>query len=201
MVDCIAQQMGQRRFELFQHIAVDLGLFTVYLQTHLLAQRAAQVSHHTALAGKHIGKRAHAAGQGCVVQQLRALAGLPAEFVKVGGLLLQDVLGFHQQPLRLGQCFQHRQALAAAFQLGLQAIEGAHALAVHALEALQGGQIGFEALGLDQRLARQVEQAVEPIGGYPQYPLAALRSALGSLARHGRLCFGLKLGGNQIDRG
>lgn len=153
VVNRVAQQVGQRCFKLFQHIAIDLGLFPLYRQLYRFAQRAAKVSDHTALAGQHIGERPHSAGQGGVVQQLCTLAGLPAEFVQIGGLLLQDLLGFGQQTLGLCQGFEHLAALATVLQLHAQAIKRLHTLAMHALEPLQGGQVRFEPLGFHQRLA------------------------------------------------
>ncbi|MNM91936.1 hypothetical protein D3C81_1042480 [compost metagenome] len=63
-----------------------------------------------------------------------------------------------------------------------QTIESLHALAVHALEALQSCQVRLEPLGLHQRLAGQVEQAVEAVGGDPQHTLRAFASAFASLA-------------------
>ena len=78
VIDRIAQQMSQRRFELFQYVAIHLGLFAVDFQPHLFAKGAAQVTHHSRLTDQHIGKRAHPAGQGGVVEQLRTLPGLGA---------------------------------------------------------------------------------------------------------------------------
>jgi len=150
MVDGIAQQMGQGRFEFFQHITIDLGFLAFDVQMHLLAKRTPEVTNHAGLAGEYVGERAHATGQCRVVQQLGSLAGLPAKLVEVGGLLLQDLLGFQQQALGLRQGIQHLGALATVFKLRLQTVEGTHALAVHAFEALQGGQVGLQALGLDQ---------------------------------------------------
>ncbi|MCY1441725.1 hypothetical protein D9M71_580550 [compost metagenome] len=79
-----------------------------------------------------------------------ALAGLPAELVQIGSLLLQDLLGFRQQALGLCQGFEHLAALATVLQLHAQAVERLHALAVHAFEALQGGQVRLEPLGFHQ---------------------------------------------------
>ena len=167
VVHGIAQQVGQWRFKLFQHITVDLGLFPLHHQPYRLAQRAAEVSDHATLPGQYIGEWPHAAGQRRVVQQLCTLTGLPAELIEVGGLLLQDLLGLHQQALGLRQGFEHFTVLAAVFQLHAHAVERLHPLAVHAFEALQGGQVRLQALGLHQRLAGQVEQAVQAVGSDP----------------------------------
>ncbi|MNJ28813.1 hypothetical protein D3C77_233630 [compost metagenome] len=142
--------MGQRRFELFQNVAIDLGLLAFDLQAHLLAQRAPEVTHHPALSGEYIGKRTHTTGQGRVIQQLRALTGLPAELIKISGLLQEDLLGFCHQLLGLGQGLLDFRTLATGFQLALEPVKGTNALAVHALEALQSGQVRLEPLGFDQ---------------------------------------------------
>ncbi|MNH02624.1 hypothetical protein D3C79_618680 [compost metagenome] len=150
MVDGVTQQMGQRRLELFQDVAINLGLLAFDLQAHLLAQRAPQVTDHAALSGKHIGEGPHTAGQRGVIEQLCALAGLPAELIKVGRLLQEDLLGLPQQLLHLGQGILDFRALATGLQLDFQAIKGANTLAVHALEALQSCQVRLEPLGFDQ---------------------------------------------------
>jgi hypothetical protein len=46
VVQCIAQQMNQRRVQPFQNVAVDLGALSGDLETHLLAQFAPDVAHH-----------------------------------------------------------------------------------------------------------------------------------------------------------
>ncbi|MNN60573.1 hypothetical protein D3C81_1757640 [compost metagenome] len=58
------------------------------------------------------------------------------------------MLGFNQQALHLSQGVLYFRA--CALQLGTQIIQGTNALALHALEPLHGGQIRFQALGLDQ---------------------------------------------------
>ncbi|MCY1414166.1 hypothetical protein D9M71_296090 [compost metagenome] len=185
VVDGIAQQVGQRCFELFQHIAVDLGLLPFHHQPHRLAQRTAQVADHAALPGQHVGKRPHPTGQGGVIQQLRTLTGLPAELIQVGCLLLQNLLGLCQQALGLCQGFEHLTALPRAFQLHAQAVKRLHTLAVHALEALKGSQVWLEPLGFHQRLAGQVKQAIKAVSCDTQYPLSTFASALASLAPQG----------------
>ena len=97
--------MGERRFEFFQHVTVDLGLFALDFQAHLLAQAATEVTHHAHLPGQHIGKRSHAAGQCGVVEHLGALAGLPAELIQLGVFFRQQSLGFTQQATGIGQGF------------------------------------------------------------------------------------------------
>lgn len=135
--------------------------------------------------GQHVGKRPHPASQGGVIQQLRTLAGLPAELIQVGRLLLQNLLGLCQQALGLCQGLKHLAALTTVFQLHAQAVKCLHALAVHAFETLQGSQVRFEPLGFHQRLAGQVKQAIEAVGGDTQYPLGTFASALASLAPQG----------------
>ncbi|MNF75479.1 hypothetical protein D3C87_1065270 [compost metagenome] len=62
MIDSVAQQMGERRFEFFQDIAIDLGFLAFDLQPHLLAEAAAQIADHAHLTGQHVRKGPHAAG-------------------------------------------------------------------------------------------------------------------------------------------
>ncbi|MNO68857.1 hypothetical protein D3C76_597010 [compost metagenome] len=74
---------------------------------------------------------------------------------------------------------------------------------MHALEALQRGQIGLQPLGLDQGLTRQVEQAVETVGSDPQHPLATFAGALAGLAWRRGLWIGFRfadLCGNRQGR-
>ena len=103
MVHGIAQQVGERRFELLQHIAVDLGVLTFYVQAHLLAEGTAEIAQHARLADEHIGERAHARGQRGVVHQLRALATLPAELIEVGHMPGEHLLALAEQLPGLGQ--------------------------------------------------------------------------------------------------
>ncbi|MNJ39705.1 hypothetical protein D3C77_345850 [compost metagenome] len=149
----------------------------------MLAQRAPQVTDHATLSSEHIGERAHAAGQGGVIEQLCALAGLPAELIKVGSLLQEHLLGLSQQLLSLGQGILHFRGLLTGLQLGFQPIEGANALAVHAFEALQSCQIRLQSLGFDQRLARQIEQSVQAFGRHPQDSLTAFSGAFAGTRR------------------
>ncbi|MNP09988.1 hypothetical protein D3C76_1021180 [compost metagenome] len=114
VVDGIAQQMHQGRFEFLQHIAIDLGFLALDFQAHLLTQRAAQIAHHACLPGQHIGKWTHPAGQRSVIKQLRTLAGLPAELIELYGLLHQHMLGLHEQALHLGQGVLYVRAKACA---------------------------------------------------------------------------------------
>ncbi|MNI96963.1 hypothetical protein D3C73_1555210 [compost metagenome] len=93
--------MGQRRFELFQHVAIDLGLLTLNLQAHLLAEAAAEIANHAHLSGQDIGERPHAASQRGVVQHLCALTGLPGELIQFGVFFHQQLLGFRQQTARI----------------------------------------------------------------------------------------------------
>ena len=61
MIDGIAQQMRQRRIELFENVAVDLGMLARQLQMYVLAKRAPKIAHHARIAGNAIGQRPHAA--------------------------------------------------------------------------------------------------------------------------------------------
>ena len=56
VIDRVAQQVSQRRFELFQHVAIDLGFLAFDLQAHLFAQIAPQIPDHPHLPGQHVGK-------------------------------------------------------------------------------------------------------------------------------------------------
>jgi hypothetical protein len=115
------------------------------------------------------------------------LTGMPAELVELGGLLQQHLLGFPQQVLHLSQRLANVCARRCGVELLLEAIQSTQALALHSFEALHGGQVRLEPLGLDQRLARQIEQAVEALGGYPQYPFAAFGHTLASERRRSGL--------------
>ena len=97
VVDGIAQQVGQRRFQALQHVAVDLGVLTFDVQAHLFAQRAAEVAQHAGLATQHIGEGTHARGQGQVIELLGALTTMPDEVVEQLLMRLQLLLAFDQQ--------------------------------------------------------------------------------------------------------
>ena len=56
VVDGIAQQMRQGRFQALQHVAIDLGALAAHLQPHQLAQGAAKVTDHPRLPRQHVGE-------------------------------------------------------------------------------------------------------------------------------------------------
>ncbi|MCY1178859.1 hypothetical protein D9M73_192320 [compost metagenome] len=96
VVDRVAQQVSQRRLELFQHVAIDLGLLAFNFQSHLFTQVAPQITDHAHLPGQHIGKGPHATGQRRVVQHLRPLTGMPGELIEFGVLFHEQLLGLRQ---------------------------------------------------------------------------------------------------------
>src|SRR4029077_1665368 len=70
VVDGIAQEMPERRVELFQYVAVDLGRSPDNLELDPLAERAAEVAHDAWIAPGAIGEWPHAAGQRLVIEPL-----------------------------------------------------------------------------------------------------------------------------------
>ena len=104
VIDGIAQQVGQGRFEFFQHIAINLGFFALNFQANRLAQRAPQITHHALLPHQHVGKRPHATSQRGVVKQLRTLTRVPAKLIQLSGLLAEQMLRLGHYPPRIGQC-------------------------------------------------------------------------------------------------
>ena len=183
VIDGIAQQMDQGRFELFQHVAVNLGFFAFDFQADLLAQGTPQITHHALLPHQDIGERPHATSQGSVVEQLRALACLPAKLVEFGGLFAEQVLGLGQHLPGIDQGLLGFMADTRDLEVLIERIHSPQVGALHAFKALQGHQKGLEALGFDQGFTRQVEQAVQALGRDPQDPLAAFGQALGTPRR------------------
>ncbi|MNR50590.1 hypothetical protein D3C85_1701330 [compost metagenome] len=99
------------------------------------------------------------------------------------------MLGLGQQPPCITQCLLRLKAQGLLFEVDVEAFEGTQAIVLYALETLHRRQVGFQALGFHQRLARQVEQAVQALSRDPQYALATLGDALGlvhSLRRRGQ---------------
>ncbi|MNY25278.1 hypothetical protein D3C86_1590510 [compost metagenome] len=64
----------------------------------------------------------------------------------------------------------------------IEILQCAQAVALHALESLHGRQVRFEPQGFHQGFARQIEQAVQPLGGDTQHTFAVFGGAFG-LAR------------------
>ncbi|MNS25626.1 hypothetical protein D3C72_575240 [compost metagenome] len=203
VVDRVAQQVSQRRFELFQYVAIDLGLFAFNFQAHLFAQIAPQIPDHPHLPGQHIGKGPHATGQRRVVQHLRPLAGMPGELVEFGVLFHEQLLGLREQAPRILKGFLGLQAQGVILEMHIEILQCAQAVALHALESLHGRQVRFEALRFHQGLARQIEQAVQALGGDAQHTFTIFGGAFG-LAQGGRRrrfdlgrgCFEHELGDN-----
>jgi hypothetical protein len=67
-------------------------------------------------------------------------------------------------------------------EVDIEVFQRAQAVVLYALEALHGRQMRFEALGFHQRFARQIEQAVQALGGDPQHPFATFGGAFGLFA-------------------
>ncbi len=67
----IAQQVGQRGVELFEDVAVHLGLFARQRQMHRRLASAAEVAHHARIAHDAVRERSHATGQRGVVKLAR----------------------------------------------------------------------------------------------------------------------------------
>ena len=185
VVDGVAQQVGERRFEFFEDIAVNLGFLAFDFQAYLLAQRPTQITDHALLAHQHIGERAHAAGQRGVIEQLRALAGLPAEFVEFGGLLAEQMLRLGEHAPGLVQSLFNLVRQAHHFELLVKGVQRPQAGALHTFEPMQRHQIRLETLGFDQRFTRQVEQAIKALGGDAQHSFAAFCQALRPTRRFG----------------
>ena len=194
VIDGVAQQMSQRCFKLFQHVAIDLGFLAFDLQAHLFAKAAPEVANHARLPAEHVGERAHATGQRGVIEHLRALTGLPGEFVEFGVFLAEQLLRLGEQTSRIFQRLERFQAQRMLLQVHIEIFQCAQAVVLHAFEALHGRQVRLETLGFHQRFARQIEQAVQALGGDAQDALAALggafvftRGRLGGLV-HDRRC-------------
>ncbi|MNO75825.1 hypothetical protein D3C76_668870 [compost metagenome] len=214
VVDRVAQQVSQRRLELFQHVAIDLGLLAFNFQSHLFTQVAPQITDHAHLPGQHIGKGPHATGQRRVVQHLRPLAGMPGELVEFGVLFHEQLLGLREQAPRILKGFLGLQAQGVILEMHIEVLQCAQAVALHALESLHGRQVRFEPQGFHQGFARQIEQAVQALGGDTQHTFAVFGGAFGLVwswrrwrfdDRRRRLdlrrgCFELKFGHHRCGR-
>lgn len=174
VIDGIAQQVGERRFEFFQDIPVDLGAFALDQQAHLLAQRAAQVANHPRLAAKDVGEWPHPRGQRRVVEHLGTLAALPGELVEIGDVLHQHLLAFANQLPRLAEHGLGLRVEGGFLDRLAYHVERAAGAGLQATQALQGIGQRLDALELHQRLAGDIQQPVQAFGGDPQDPAAAL---------------------------
>jgi len=136
VIDGITQQMDQWRFKLFQYIAVDLSFFAFDFQANLLAQGAAQITHHALLPDQDIGKRAHTTSQCGVVEQLRTLTSLPAELVELGGLLTEQALRLSQNAPGICQRLFGFMTEDHGLEMFTERIHCPQVAALHAFEAL-----------------------------------------------------------------
>ncbi|MNN88082.1 hypothetical protein D3C81_2057250 [compost metagenome] len=68
---------------------------------------------------------------------------MPGKLVQLCRLLRQQLLRLGQQPPRILQGLLDFQAQALLLELGIEVFQGAQAVTLHTLEALQGRQIGF----------------------------------------------------------
>jgi len=177
VIDGVAQQMRQRCFELFQHIAVDLSLLAFDLQAYLFAEAAAQIADHAYLTVEHVGEWPHPAGQRGVIKHLRTVTGLPGELIEFGVFPDQQLLGFSEQTPRILQRFQRLKAQRVFLEVDVEVFQCAQTVVLHPFEALHGGKMRLETLGFHQRFARQIEQAVQAFGSDSQYALATLSAA------------------------
>jgi hypothetical protein len=113
MVDGVAQQVAERRLQLVEHVAIDLGVLADDLQPHALVQFLGEVAHQARQRAGAVGEGTHAAGDRLLVQAARDAA---------GALVIQ--LQF-LQPLR-GVALQLRHAPAQLGQAGVTGLVERH---------------------------------------------------------------------------
>ena len=89
VIDRVADQVRQRRFELLQDVAVHLGAVADDDQPRLLAERPGHVADEPREAVGAVAERAHAAGDDLAVQADVEVFGAGRVVVEVGGLGIQ----------------------------------------------------------------------------------------------------------------
>ena len=92
MIDGIAEQVGQRRFQPIEDVPIDLRVFTNDFEPHFLAERTGQVAHHSRKALSAIGKGTHARAQDLEIQAVGKVGGAPIEQIQLLDPLGEEAL-------------------------------------------------------------------------------------------------------------
>ncbi len=185
MVERVAQQVGQRRLDLRENVAVHLGLLARHRQAGLLAQLPREVPHHARERLRAVGKWPHAHPARVAIQPRRKPRRRAVEAVQLLHARLQEPQALRRLSLRLLQRDPRAlvrlrpEPLAQFFQRSRQ-------LLLPALEPQQTAVEGFQPARLHQRFARQPEQAVEIVRRHPQHAVGAILGRGPRLRRRGR---------------
>ena len=135
MVEGVAQQVPERRFECRQDVAIDLGRLADDLEPRLLAERVGDVADHAWKRLHTVGERPHPAGQRLVVQAVRQV-----ERSAIEHLELDEPLGQELMTLQNGAPHPTERGVALLVEgLGrdglVEAVHEIGAFVVHAFEA------------------------------------------------------------------
>ena len=165
VVQCVAEQVAQRRFELVQNVAVHVGRLAEDFKPDLLAESAGDVAHHPLHAVRAVRERSHAAGDNLAVQPSIQIVGLPGmrlEFLdaddKIAAALRQlrqRFFGGPQQSVR--PSVRHGQVAVQLFERIRHAV-------LLLLQSQQGLRERLQPMGFDQRFPGQSEQPRQALG-------------------------------------
>ncbi len=92
MVDGVAQQVGQRGFQPFEDITIDLSAFSRDVESDRFAKRASEVANHAGEPADPVAKGPHPGAQHLKVKSLRQLCGAAVEQVQFLGAVAQKLL-------------------------------------------------------------------------------------------------------------
>lgn len=153
VVDRVAQQVAERRFEEIEDVAIHLSRFAHQLPAHLLAKRARDVAHHARQTAGAVAERAHPALQRGIVKLLRQMRRAAVEALQIGQALGEQMLRFCGEA---AQFFERGVCARIELQIGkcfVQLIQRTRAVTLDTLDAQHRLREGFEPARFDQRFA------------------------------------------------
>ena len=139
MIDGIAQQVGERRFE-FSRTSRSTWVLSpsTSRRTCLPSERPGREP--SAPGRWDVGERSHPRGQRRVVEHLGALAALPGELVEIGDVLHEHLLAFADQLPRLAEHGLGLRVEGGFLDRLAYHVERAASAGLQATQALQGNR-------------------------------------------------------------
>ena len=103
VVDCVSQNVIQRRFQLFEDVAIDVGVVPHDFKLDLLAELPSEIPDHAWEALHAISERSHSAGDDFVIQPAIEVIGLPRVLIELADAIGQQIATFGDSPPSLLQ--------------------------------------------------------------------------------------------------
>ena len=158
MVHRVAEQVVERRVELFEDFAVHLRHLADDLQLGLLAELPGQIADQPRKALHAVSKRTHAAGNHLAIQAA-------VQIVRAAGVVLEGHDPVRQQAVAIGQPaaqLGHQFTAPLATRVGRERlqefVEFVAQMSLLGLQVLQRIRERLQPAGLDQRFASQAHE-------------------------------------------